>query len=59
MPAPACHHAHPETPTLETQAVEGRPGRVLLAPSPCHPGGGGQPADRGDRQGQGQPLAQR
>ncbi|AKQ57091.1 Alanine--tRNA ligase [Bordetella hinzii] len=57
MPAPAFYHAHPETLILETQVVDARPGRVLLAESPFYPGGGGQPADRGSLQGRGQPLA--
>lgn len=40
-------HDHPETLTLQTQALDARPGRVRLAQSPFYTGGGGQPADRG------------
>ena len=40
-------HDHPETLTLETQVLDARPGAVVLAQSPFHPGGGGQLADRG------------
>jgi misacylated tRNA(Ala) deacylase len=40
-------HDHPETMTLETTALDARPGRVVLAESPFYPGGGGQPADQG------------
>ncbi len=40
-------HEHPDTLTLETEVIEARPGRVLLAQSPFYPGGGGQMADRG------------
>lgn len=40
-------HEHPETLTLETVAIDARPGRVSLALSPFYPGGGGQPADKG------------
>ncbi|TXL71636.1 alanyl-tRNA editing protein [Vineibacter terrae] len=40
-------HDHPETLTLQTEALDARPGRVLLAQSPFYTGGGGQPADRG------------
>jgi len=40
-------HEHPETLSLETEVVDGRPGRVALAQSPFYPGGGGQLADRG------------
>ena len=40
-------HDHPETLTLETEVLEARPGKVVLAQSPFYPGGGGQPADRG------------
>jgi misacylated tRNA(Ala) deacylase len=43
----AFYHEHPETLTLETEILEARPGRVLLAQSPFSPGGGGQLADRG------------
>jgi len=47
MAARAFYHDHPETLTLETEAVAAAPGRVLLARSPLYPGGGGQLADRG------------
>ena len=40
-------HEHPEVLVLETQVIDARPGAVLLAQSPFHPGGGGQLADRG------------
>jgi len=40
-------HLHPETLTLQTEALDARPGRVLLADSPFYPGGGGQPTDQG------------
>src|SRR5688572_15095445 len=40
-------HEHPETLSLETAAVDSRPGRVRLATTPFYPGGGGQLADRG------------
>ncbi|HEY6982903.1 alanyl-tRNA editing protein [Reyranella sp.] len=40
-------HEHPETLSLETEIVDARPGRVVLAQSPFYPGGGGQLADRG------------
>jgi misacylated tRNA(Ala) deacylase len=40
-------HEHPDVLVVETQVVEARPGAVLLAESPFHPGGGGQLADRG------------
>ena len=40
-------HEHPDVLIVETQVVEARPGAVLLAESPFHPGGGGQLADRG------------
>ena len=40
-------HDHPETLTLATEALDARPGRVLLAQSPFYTGGGGQPTDRG------------
>jgi misacylated tRNA(Ala) deacylase len=40
-------HDHPDVLTLETTVVDARPGAVVLARSPCHPGGGGQLADRG------------
>jgi misacylated tRNA(Ala) deacylase len=41
------YHEHPEALTLETEVVDARPGRVLLARSPFFPGGGGQLPDRG------------
>ncbi len=41
------YHEHPETLIVETEIVDVRPGRVLLAQSPFYPGGGGQVADRG------------
>ena len=40
-------HDHPDVLTLETQVTDARPGAVVLAQSPFHPGGGGQLADRG------------
>jgi misacylated tRNA(Ala) deacylase len=40
-------HDHPETLTLETEVLDARPGRAMLAQSPFYTGGGGQPADRG------------
>ena len=40
-------HEYPEVLVLETQVIDARPGAVLLAQSPFHPGGGGQLADRG------------
>jgi misacylated tRNA(Ala) deacylase len=40
-------HDHPETRVVETEVVDARPGRVMLAQSPFYPGGGGQLADRG------------
>jgi misacylated tRNA(Ala) deacylase len=40
-------HEHPDVLILETHVVEARPGGVVLAQSPFHPGGGGQLADRG------------
>jgi misacylated tRNA(Ala) deacylase len=40
-------HDHPETLVLETQVLDARPGKVVLAQSPFYPGGGGQPPDRG------------
>ena len=40
-------HDHPDVLTLETRVVDARPGAVVLASSPFHPGGGGQLADRG------------
>jgi misacylated tRNA(Ala) deacylase len=41
------YHEHPDTLVLETEVIDARPGRVLLARSPFYPGGGGQLADRG------------
>lgn len=46
MPRYFCHE-HPEVLTLETTVVDARPGAVVLAQTPFHPGGGGQLADRG------------
>jgi misacylated tRNA(Ala) deacylase len=40
-------HEYPDVLVLETQVIDARPGAVLLARSPFHPGGGGQLADRG------------
>ena len=40
-------HEHPETVLLQTHVVDARPGRILLAATPCYPGGGGQLPDRG------------
>jgi misacylated tRNA(Ala) deacylase len=40
-------HEHPDTLTLETQVLDARPGKAVLAQSPFYTGGGGQPADRG------------
>jgi len=40
-------HDHPQMLTLETEIVDSRPGKVLLAQSPFYPGGGGQLADCG------------
>jgi misacylated tRNA(Ala) deacylase len=40
-------HEYPDILVLETQVLDTRPGAVLLAQSPFHPGGGGQLADRG------------
>jgi misacylated tRNA(Ala) deacylase len=40
-------HDHPQVLTVETRVVDARPGAVVLAETPCHPGGGGQLADRG------------
>jgi len=45
--ARALYHEQPDTLTLETQVVDVRPGRVLLAQSPFFAGGGGQMPDRG------------
>jgi misacylated tRNA(Ala) deacylase len=43
----AFYHQHPEILVVETEVLDARPGRVLLARSPFYPGGGGQLADRG------------
>lgn len=43
----AFYHEHPDTLIVETEVVDARQGRVLLAQSPFYAGGGGQPADRG------------
>jgi misacylated tRNA(Ala) deacylase len=40
-------HENPDVVTLETEVIEARPGRVLVAQSPFFPGGGGQLPDRG------------
>jgi misacylated tRNA(Ala) deacylase len=40
-------HDHPEILSIETEIVDSRPGRILLAQSPFYPGGGGQLADHG------------
>src|SRR4026208_448380 len=40
-------HARRDVLVVEARVVEARPGAVLLAESPFHPGGGGQLADRG------------
>jgi misacylated tRNA(Ala) deacylase len=40
-------HDHPDVLMLETRVVDARPGRMVVAESPFHPGGGGQLADRG------------
>ena len=40
-------HEHPDVLVLETRVVDARPGAVVLAQTPFHPGGGGQLADRG------------
>ncbi len=40
-------HDHPETLSVETEAVDSQPGKVALAQSPFYPGGGGQLADLG------------
>lgn len=40
-------HDHPDVLALETTIVDARPGALVLAQSPFHPGGGGQLADRG------------
>ena len=43
----AFYHEQPEILVVETEVLDARPGRVLLARSPFYPGGGGQLADRG------------
>jgi len=40
-------HDHPDVLALDTSILDARPGAVVLAESPLHPGGGGQLADRG------------
>jgi misacylated tRNA(Ala) deacylase len=40
-------HDHPDVLSVETEVLDARPGAVILARSPFHPGGGGQLADRG------------
>jgi misacylated tRNA(Ala) deacylase len=40
-------HDHPDVLSLETTIIDARPGAVVLAQSPYHPGGGGQLPDRG------------
>jgi misacylated tRNA(Ala) deacylase len=40
-------HAHPDVLTVVTHVVDARPGGLVLADTPFHPGGGGQLADRG------------
>lgn len=45
--ARAFYHRNPDTFGVETEVVDARPGRVLLATSPFFPGGGGQLPDRG------------
>jgi misacylated tRNA(Ala) deacylase len=40
-------HEQPETLVVQTEIVDARPGKVVLATSPFYPGGGGQLADRG------------
>lgn len=41
------YHEHPDALVGESDVLDVRPGRVLLARSPFYPGGGGQLADRG------------
>jgi misacylated tRNA(Ala) deacylase len=41
------YHTHPETTSVETEIVNAKAGRVILAQSPFFPGGGGQLPDRG------------
>jgi misacylated tRNA(Ala) deacylase len=43
----AYYHDNPDVLSLETDVLEARPGRVLVAQSPFYPGGGGQLPDRG------------
>src|SRR5258708_37174343 len=40
-------HEYPETLVVQTTAGAAWPGKVALAETPFHPGGGGQLADRG------------
>ncbi|MEI7872299.1 MAG: alanyl-tRNA editing protein [Alphaproteobacteria bacterium] len=40
-------HEQPDILTVETEIVDARPGKMVLAQSPFYPGGGGQLADRG------------
>ncbi|MFI4999479.1 MAG: alanyl-tRNA editing protein [Reyranellales bacterium] len=40
-------HEQPDTLNVQTDVVDARPGKVVLAQSPFYPGGGGQLADRG------------
>src|SRR5947207_3070635 len=47
VPSRCFYHDPPDVLVLEAEALEVRPGRVLLAQSPFFPGGGGQLADRG------------
>ncbi|WP_225769061.1 alanyl-tRNA editing protein [Inquilinus sp. Marseille-Q2685] len=51
------YHENPDHLTLETEVVDARPGRVLLARSPFYPGGGGQLPDRGTLRWQGGEVA--
>lgn len=41
------YHEYPDQLVLESNVLEARPGRVVLAHSPFYPGGGGQLPDRG------------
>jgi misacylated tRNA(Ala) deacylase len=43
----AFYHDHPDVLDTQTDVLDSRPGRVLLASSPFFPGGGGQLPDRG------------